>query len=1537
MGILNTPGLPPHMYRNIQLLLEKCKEFTSDNTLRAVFVDSRLAPWRNMLPQASGVTERVQNSISVLFDRYHSDTQDNALVLLLRVLAEQTDPGDALQPQLTRAADELARSFISPEKASILELDVAPLKDWTQLEKYLPKDMYCEIQDVTSDKKTAEICNDHLYELLRTVMTYLPRHLAFASLQAPTAPQSKGEFVEGTLLFGDISGFTALSDALKEQIGRENAETVVEIINDYLDAILSILYQHKGFLIKFGGDAILCMFTGNDYGARHAISAAWKMKQALAEHLVSINQNQGMSRLSMDLAAHSALLFAAHIGNRERMEFVLTGEAVERVALAEFAAETGDFLISEETYAQVKENVEVEKLVGEDLYRVLDVYVQPETEGELLWDVIERQLLALRGDLWALVQRLDALTPYIPEGVLSQLIATPDLKQIEDQYRQVVIMFVNFVRMDNVIQMYHDNLARIVSEFNRYFQKMQEEVEYYGGVINKVDLSTEGDKLMVIFGAPVTHEKDSQRAALAALGMQKALKDDPLYLNNLISQRIGIHTGVVFAGNLGSPLCNRREYTVMGDDVNLAARLMSAAKPDQILISKAVWEQIQYHFNAQALDPVSVKGKKQPIDMYLLQKVCHLRGDEPSRVVNSKLVGREAELSKLKGIYHSLVTRQRKHMIAITGAAGIGKSRLVQEWHQWAGGQADSPSQWCNSRTQSFGKTANGIFIEFVEQVVKFTGDDTPTDRWRKLSAWIRDNLCESSTGQPELYFDKLAFLGYLLDLDLSMMPDLPNRLPQDPQSLQLQMRLVVKDLITCLANKSPLILVLEDLHWIDATSLETLEFIWDRLSHSSPVLICLVYRSDTKFPIHKMWQKFGHKDYEIVLEQLAKDQHHCLLENLLQNRQISQKFQDLMFEATNGIPLYVEEVVRALIEVRVIRQQENAEWQIIQDIKEMPVPDNLFQIIHSRIDELDLRSPGARRVLWMAAVIGEEFTEKAVLHLFSPTEREKKKEDLLNHINELKRADMIQEFEVEEADHPHWVYRFRHAFVQKVAYESMLTSQRRKYHVQIAHWLEETYRDDLQRHYPMLANHYDKGQCWEKAFEYHQLARLRNADTYAIQDAIFHLRREIEIATNFSVDSYSLGKLYFELGKLLDIIGEFEDAIKCLQRAYGLLDNLPDSDATLTRARVCYQIGRAYERTGGHENLVTALTWRDTGFSLLPKTPTAEAALLHILGGTVYIRQRDNKRAFDEGILALDLVNAVGVKQELASVYRLLSAALRAKGQLAEAMEYCKKGIALDVEMGDLIGLSRDSMNLGVIAFEMNVWALAKEAYRQALEIYEKIGSKYQIAMVCCNLGDLAFHLGEIRQGLKFVRQGRELAISTESKHLVPLALIVSAMLLWRQEKFPKARVNLLKAREKIKAHGVEEFEHSANRWLAQVYLSENDMEQAKVEIEALLSLRPETLGEEFEPLQRLWGQVLTIEGRHDEAIQVLRASLQRLEQEQARYEMGRTLLALTDVLARAEKVTDARANAERAQTIFVELGAKLDMREAKKWLARL
>jgi class 3 adenylate cyclase/predicted ATPase len=1441
----------------------------------------------------------------------------------------------------------LNRAEIEQISANWLADEAAPLptpertaKNWGRIQPYLPADLYQTVLNAPGGEQDS-FCLPHLRQLLAAVVTYLPRHLALELLHQPRPPEQQigGQFLEGTLLFADISGFTSLTERLRQVAGHEGAEAITNLVNECLDVLLGVLFKHNGRLIRFSGDAMLCLFVSPDaQGAMDALWAAWEMQVAMSNRFDQVQLFQELFPLHIKLANHTGLLFAATAGTAEHMEYILTGSAVEQTAQAETAAGRDDIIISAETYRLVKARITAEALSGHpDLFRVTAVSHRSTASLSRSWNEITELLAGLDKDLWGIVARLDAITPYLPARVLPQLVYQRPQEEMEGQHRPATILFANFIGMSQVINAHGlddpEGIARVLSE---YLQAMQEEVAYYGGVINKVDLYGQGDKLMVIFGAPVAHERDVRRAALTALAMQAAMHRLPSPAAALLTQRIGLHAGFVFAANVGSARHHQREYTVMGDTVNLAARLMAQAGMGEVWVSQAVWQQIEVEFTAVSLPPVVLPGIDQPTPVYRLEQ-AHLTGPARQRhaPLTSPLVGREGELDFLRKRYDDLVFGAGKQIVALTGEGGVGKSRLLAEWRAavTAVTAPDDPVTWLVGYGRAYGQRPHSLFQDILAQSLDFADDDNSDMRWQKLSKRLHQGFGQAAIGWLDRANQQLAYLGHFLNLDFSRKPDLARYLEGlEPEARQMNARLAVADWLMVVAEERPSILILEDLHWADAASLEMLLFLVAHLPDDLPLLFCLVFRPQRQHPVWQTWQELE-RDYRaychpLPLAELRDGAGRQLLANLLQTEQLPANLQTFVLAATDGNPLYMEELLYALIADGDLTPTDSG-WQTAGPLRPRTAPPSLYQVIQSRIDDLDFSSPGARRLLWLAAILGLEFATDSVRHLFQMTGRDLKEFD--QHMRAIRNADIFQPARVAVGVGERPGFRFRHGLVQQVAYENMPVSKRRDYHAQVGEWLEITYAADLSPHVDALAHHFDRGQQQAKALAYHWQAGARDARAYANESALTHLQRALELAGETDVDNDALSQLLLELGQVMAITGDFAGAQAHWQQAY----DLTGQGETFARrqARLCYDMGRLGEL---QKDLEGAWAWRERGLARLPGLPTPEAAMLHALGGIVQLRRGQYVEAEQEAQQSLIVAESSGARLEASVAHRLLSIALRAQGRLAEAIAHCRQSIAICEDLGDLTGQVKNYSNLGVLAFEMDDWAATGEAYRQAIALLARVGDRYEQARVLANLADLSFHQGDLTQSQQQARQALALAEPMAAAQVEIIAHVILAMVAWRQEAWVTMEAELDRAAE-LAATAVD-FQPTVDRWQAQLALTQGDATRAQIILAKWLDAEAEVLADEAEPVQRLYAQALAVQGETERAVHLLTASVQRLREAEMRYQTGLSLLALAEVEAGVNGCrAEARAYAKEAQTIFEQLGARLDTAVVEKRLATL
>jgi class 3 adenylate cyclase len=500
---------------------------------------------------------------------------------------------------------------------------------------------------------------------------------------------------------------------------------------------------------------------------------------------------------------------------------------------------------------------------------------------------------------------------------------------------------------------------------NGAFDVMSRAIFRYEGTIAQL----QGDALLAFFGAPVAHEDDPERAVRAALDMVAETAEFARQLKAAggvdFRIRAGINTGPVLVGNVGSDL--RYEYTALGDAVNVAARVQTAAEPGSVLITAATQRFVGATFELEDLGTIDVKGKSEPLHVY---RAIGLRADPGERRglasvgLSSPLVGRRAELEALTQAWR-VVRAGRGRAAVVIGEPGIGKSRLLAELR--AAIAADHvDAAWIEARCASYGQTLPyHLLLDLVRAMLQLPFGSAPDIR-----AQFDRQLAVAFGEDPDVD-DIRPFLAHLLDLPLRA--DEAERTTLSADELQSRYSASIHRLLRAISARQPVVLLFEDVHWADAASVTVLRQLLP-LAVQLPVLILVATRRETEAI---GWQLvvaarnlFGEALTELILEPLSDEDSRDLVANLLMIESLPPQMRDLILARTEGNPFFVEEVVRMLIERGVIQRRDDR-WAANEEILSVDIPETLHGLLLARIDQLP---ESAKRSLKVAAVIGRQF-----------------------------------------------------------------------------------------------------------------------------------------------------------------------------------------------------------------------------------------------------------------------------------------------------------------------------------------------------------------------------------------------------------------------------------------------------------------------------------------------------------------------------------------------------------------------------------
>jgi len=1346
----------------------------------------------------------------------------------------------------------------------------------------------------------------HLAALLRAVSSYLPRQVVVPLLANPQPGQVEGWFTHGTVMFADISGFTALSEKLS-QLGKEGAEEITAIVNRFFAALLGVTDHYGGDLLKFGGDAMLVFFGGAEHALR-ACLAALRMQETMG-HLSETHTSQGVFHLRMHIGLGSGPLFMAHLGSEEGMEFTVMGRAMGQMAQAEDQATAGEVFVDSATYRAVADQAIIGE-IREGFCHLVGFREGTPDLGGAPEDPLSTLPPPPTGDDDALpwitgtVQRIRALELFLPPGLMDKIKLEPERITIGGEYRPVTMFFANFYGIDEIIEeLGETRSAEITAILNAHFTTMRRIIAKYGGVVNKVDSYAVGHRIMAFFGAPRAHIDDPERTVRAALEMQEAMAAfaelDTSCGFFFLKQRIGVNTGLVFAGNVGSP--TRPEYSVMGGAVNLTARLMAVAADGQVLINQSTARQTGDAFLLHEQEPVRVKGISLPVHNY---EVLGLQERRVRAVHRHPLIGRDAEWQTVHGLT-DLALGGETRVLTIVGAVGLGKSRFLEEvtahWSEEHG--ALSIGATC----PSFGR--HTPYLPWLDILRAFFGFD-PADSNQVRLEKIEALLVESDP----TWRDWTVLIGRLLGLEVEE-TGLVRAL--DAQTRQRVIFQVVTGLVDHVAGEQPLLLVVDDLQWADDTSVALVNQVARQVS-GRPLLLVLAHRPEETLALDvaDLPQHTG-----LRLQELSDEASLRLLDTLLPTTpQMPQQLKELILQNAQGNPLFIEEVAHSLIENYLTLDEESGVYRARTDLAQIEVPDTVNRVIMSRMDRLDESN---RNVLKVASVIGKEF-EHWLLSAIYPYRRAE---------GELReRLDELSQREILDGPSPALLYLFRHILTREVAYESLLYADRRQLHRSIGASIEAQRAGHLAEYWEVLAYHFGLAKEWEKALDYHLQAGRRAQEVYANEDAIHHFRWALRAAELAPGSEERQLAAHEGLAEVLDTLGDYDEALVHIHHMQDLVMALGYSPEDTARrlADLCRKTAAIYEKKSEYD---AAFEWLSGGLIALKGIKAVEEARIYLMGAGIYHRQGNNADALQWCQRSLDIAGRLQDEDEaslkaLAHTHYLQGAIYLRYGDNERAIEVCQKSLALYEQSGDIAGAGSAHNNLATAYFNRGNLAQATEHYQMALEIQTKIGNVHEIGLISNNLGGVYLNRGRLEQAETLYRQSLQTWRELGSTYMEALIHMNLGWVALRRQQWVQAIKYLTQSQELFAQIRAEEFLAEEYRHMANAHLGLGQTDQAKEWAKKSLELaQAQEMKLEEGATRRVMGQIHRIRSEWDAAEQELQASLSILEALDSQYEVGQTLFQLAQLHHDLGREDQFGETIRRAISIFERLGAQLDL----------
>ena len=1127
-------------------------------------------------------------------------------------------------------------------------------------------------------------------------------------------------------------------------------------------------------------------------------------------------------------------------------------------------------------------------------------------------------------------QNLRALMP----AALAQKISGASA-EIMGERREVTVLVANVTNFTTAFTLDNEESFNLMDELLRL---LVEVVYQYEGSIDKF----KSDGLVALFGAPVAHENDPERAIRTALDMQQVIRPWQARIQETyrfdFQLRIGINTGQVIAGKVGNDL--HMDYTVIGETVNLAYNLELVAEPDSVLVSAETYHRTRPLFEFQALPPLAIEWLPQPVKAFRpLGLRRSMRPGTDLSALPSPMIGRATELKKLQDALEAVRRQQQGRTALITGEAGLGKSRLVAELRRLLPAREVSVFQ---GSSPAYARSAPlGIIAQILREVIHLSEAD--------LEAVQQETLC-ASLEQLDLPVSGIfPYLAHLLGLPQADDRATAQLLQLDPAALQRQTHAALRQVFLAKARHKPTILIFEDLHWMDPASRDFLAYLIQTCD-DVPLMLLLVSRQAERETILKPLLAAADQQPErlldLPLQVLSTAESQALAEQLIpQTTAEATALKEQIAARANGNPFYVGEIIRTLIEQGGLeRSQANGAWQVTEQAGDLLkiVPGNIKGIILARFDRL----PETLRVLLQkAAVIGTAFPVELLQHLCNL-----KTEIVSDHLRQL----ATQEFFYAGPFRSASGYQFQHALLQETIYGTLLRRDRAKIHGQVARAIEQTTLWLPEERAEALAYHYAESDRPIQAIPFLLAAGNNAARRCAFETSVAHYRRAVDLTR----DQANADEAYFQarlgLGRSLKFLGDFNTAGEVLTEALRHLwfwDKAAEPESLRPILVGCLrQLADIRQREGQYDQ---AISYLESGLQVLGETAAEvyPGPWRSVLDRMAWIRFRQGRLA-EAAQLANDATAKLDPAQaddpiRLASLYNTLGGIGWQQGRLQEAMGFVERSLSLHESVGYLWGTAVACVNLGILNFVSGNWPRAADYYERGYYIQQLIGNPEGQAVCLDNLGLLFIAQGahesarqNLEQGLSIrCRLGDSWGTAQSNVNLARLAIEEACF-----DDAAEYAETALRLAEEIGSKATQIYAHQS---LALVQAEQDQPERALDTARQALEMAQTAEHKEGEiDSLRVLGGLAARAGRYDLSETHLRHSHDLCLKQQAPYRLGLACYELgrlyqNRALAQEQDShtcrTKAKQNLDEAAALFTELGAAHDLQQVQAALAQI
>ena len=943
---------------------------------------------------------------------------------------------------------------------------------------------------------------------------------------------------------------------------------------------------------------------------------------------------------------------------------------------------------------------------------------------------------------------LELYKPYVPEAVAYRI--SEGKESLPSERSEATIIFIDIRGFTKLADQLDPEKATEI--INNIFAPIVDIIDKFGGSINKFL----GDGLMAIFGTPYSHEDDPERAARASLEIMKSIEENGKIkigknVNNL-KARIGINTGLCISGEIGST--SRKEFTVIGDTVNMASRLQTNATPGKILIGEKTFQRIKDNFTIFSPRKLKIKGKKDLVSVYTLKgekkKISFL---EQKKNNHSPFMGRQKELKVLKEALKSSY-QSKGQVIEISGELGIGKSRLILELTKESLAKefnilSSNCSSWEESKPYA---PLKEIFTKIFE--IKYN------DNLKEIEKKIENKIKEID---PSLLFAS----SYFSRLLSSKIKSLEEIMEQSKEESNLFIR-VMKKLLFSFSSKKPLLVIIEDVQWIDDASAE---FIVQSSKEIKEYPIMFI--SSFREPLKKKLYIVGVKRIKILpLKNIESDKFTRLL---IKEDDIYQLMKERIISTAKGNPLFIEEIVRGIEEksLSVDKKKQGNYTEIFADFQ---IPDTVQSIARARIDLLPV---GLKEILYQASVLGR-YIEIQFLQKITNLEVK----ILLEMMKKLQKHEFIKG--VEAAPKSQRYFTFTHSLIQEIAYNSLLFKTRSNLHTKIGTAMEEMYLSKIDAKVEELAYHFKNSNDKEKAVFYLNKAGDKAQSLYAFKNAINFYLDSIKILESTEPGKEQLthlSEIYNRLAFSQATVGKRKEAEINLNKALKYCRKIKDKN---NESLILMSMGNLYGDMGQWDESIEYLK-KGLLISKEIDNLRRKARIINNIG-VINLFKGDTSIGYVNLKESLTICEAINAEDIYIMTLNNMGIYYDIIGEWRKAIEVYKNSLAISKKNKNIIEMSNTMGNIGFAYSSLNKSEQAIYYFKESIKISERIGDIYNKGINYIHLGEEYLRKDKFKEVKYYISNAEKIFMELEDKLGLADIFKLKAILCKKQKEWKKS-----------------------------------------------------------------------------------------------------------------------------------------------------